>query len=368
MRFRPLTATAVALLTLGSSAAVMAGSATAVTPATQTVTVTPYYALSTTAATSVDVKLTGFTGVSPVVSVEECSPKVITDPTLAATNCDLDTQTPATPDVNGAAEIPTFSALSTTYSDTAGNKCDALDPCAIYAVDATTPTDHAGTPIYFGPYVSAAPSTNVKNKEKIALTVAGFTDSEKSGGAITVECSPAAAKFITNITKAEKYCDVKSLGGAVVGKDGSGFGTFVVAGGAGYVDSAHDKCDGTHPCFVVVADSLAAKQFAFTTITFAKSVITPVGTSTKVTGPKKGKTGKTVAISATTKPKSKFGALTGKVVFTDNGKKVATVTEKASGKVSTKIKLKAGKNKIAATYKGSSHYASSKGSLTVTGK
>lgn len=366
MRFRTLTATAVALLTLGSAAATFAGPASATT-ATPTVTATPYYALSTTTTTSVDVAISNFEAATPVYAVE-CSLKVETaSASDQANDCDVATLATSETDATGAVDIPEFTVQSAGYSDNNKNKCDQADPCAIVVTDSlTSPVDKAATPLYFGPYVSATPSTNLKNKQAVTLTVAGFTDSASSS-VLAVECSKAALKYASQITKAIAYCDTNSPASVTLDKSGAGTAKFTIVAGAGYSDTGKDKCDGANPCYIAVG-SLASSQFGYTPISFASSVVTPVATTTKVTGPKKGKAGKKVKISAKTTAKAKNGTLSGKVVFTDNGKKVASVKETSSGTVHAKVKLRKGKNKIVATYSGNSSYVKSSGKLTITAK
>jgi hypothetical protein len=217
-----------------------------------------------------------------------------------------------------------------------------------------------------GPSVSANPSTGLKDGQTTTVSVTGFTDSETSGTALAAECSSKALQYQSDPQTALGYCDTGNAQTIPIGSDGSGSGPFTVAAGSSYSDSMSGKCDATHGCEIAVADGLDFQQFAFTKITFAK-VAKPVATKTSVSA-KSGKAGSKIKVNATTKASKKNGTLSGKVTFTDNGKKVAKVNETKSGKVNTKIKLVKGKNKIVATYSGNKDYKKSSGSKTVTGK
>jgi len=214
--------------------------------------------------------------------------------------------------------------------------------------------------------VTVTPHSGLLDQQKVTVAVTGFTAAEGKN-ALGVECSHQALNYINNLGAAISYCDTDHISNIPIDNTGSGSAKVTIYAGGSYVDKKHDKCDGANPCFYAVASSILEEQYNYTTISFAKSVVTPVKTSTVVTGPSHGTAGHKVKVVAKTTPKSKNGPLSGKVVFTDNGKRVGAVTETLSGRVHLRVKLVKGRNKIVATYKGSKRYLTSKGVLRVKG-
>jgi hypothetical protein len=90
-------------------------------------------------------------------------------------------------------------------------------------------------------------------------------------------------------------------------------------------------------------------------------------TSTTAHAVKKAKHGKKVKISVTTKHSGGTGHPTGHVVIYDNGKKIHTVTEKSTGKITTTVKIAKGRNYIQAVYSGDKVFTGSSGNRVVAG-
>jgi len=214
--------------------------------------------------------------------------------------------------------------------------------------------------------VTVTPHSDLKDQQKVTVAITGFTSAEGKS-ALGVECSHQALNYINNLGAAIDYCDTDHISNIPIDSTGSGSAKVTIYAGASYKDKKHDKCDGKNSCFYAVASSILEEQYNYTTISFAKSVLTPVKSTTVVTGPSHGTAGHKVKVVAKTKGKSKNGPLSGKVVFTDNGKKVAAVKESLTGKVHAKITLVKGKNKIVATFKGNKGYLASKGSVKIKG-
>lgn len=228
---------------------------------------------------------------------------------------------------------------------------------AIFATPAAA-GEQAGT-------VTVTPHSDLKDQQKVTVAVTGFTSAEGKN-AVGVECSHQAINYINNLGAAISYCDTDHISNIPIDGTGSGSAKVTIYAGASYSDKNHDKCDGANSCFYAVASSILEEQYNYTTISFAKSVVTPVKTHTAVTGPSHGTAGHKVKVVAKTTHKPN-GPFSGKVVFTDNGKKVAAVKETSTGKVKVKVTLVKGKNKIVASYKGSKRYLASKGSLKIKG-
>jgi hypothetical protein len=94
-----------------------------------------------------------------------------------------------------------------------------------------------------------------------------------------------------------------------------------------------------------------------------RAVTTTVVSATKKTA----KVGATVTVTATTKHVGGPAHPTGTVVIFNDGAKMASKSESATGKVSAKIKIRAGQNDIEAVYSGSTNYQSSTGHTLVKG-
>jgi hypothetical protein len=102
--------------------------------------------------------------------------------------------------------------------------------------------------------------------------------------------------------------------------------------------------------------------------TFGPLVITRAPTTTTVSAAKSGRTGHKISVTARTTHPAHTATPTGTVTFTDNGRKVATVKEPATGRATAKIKLVKGRNVIKASYGGNTYFKGSSGAATTTGK
>jgi hypothetical protein len=362
MRFRrwsALAALSIAVTGAGAAMAVPAGAAT-----TPTVTITPSTGLAD--GQTVTVTGTGFQA-SEALVVLQCTPKA--QATGSPSDCDTSNGATGTTTSDASGNVSTtFLVHSYTYTDGDSGKCDAADPCLIVLTNLAT-GDKGGNEIQFtsNPAVTINPSTGVTDKESITVDVSNFTASvsQNSNQTLVTECSKGALAYQSDPSKAIGFCDTSALGDVPVDKNGNGSGPFTVPAGKDYSDSSGGKCDANNTCYIAVASDIGFTQLAFTPVTFASSVITPNTTTTTVGVKGKLVAGKTVTATAITTP---GGSLSGKVKFTDNGKKVGTVSETASGKVTEKVKLVKGKNTITATYSGNSTNTSSAGSKTVTAK
>lgn len=196
--------------------------------------------------------------------------------------------------------------------------------------------------------VSANPNSNLVNGQSITVTFSGFGSASQ---VYAGECSPV----VNSSQRQDKDCDLSTIAGYPA-TGGAGQFTMNVLAGSSYHDADGNQCDYAHGCEIVVSDTntpppnyAGAAQLSF------KDTRAHSATSLKASK-KKVKSGKKVTFTATT-TRSGAAALSGKVVFTDNGKKFATVNEKASGTVKAKEKLKKkGKHHIVATYLGNSSF------------
>jgi hypothetical protein len=227
------------------------------------------------------------------------------------------------------------------------------------------------------PTVTVNPNSNLKDMQSVTVTVANFTAASSSnngsGSATDIECSQAALAALKSgdslLQVAGQYCDTNSISTVPVDNNGNGSAPFTVYSSS-YSDQNGDKCDSNDPCLIAAADNpFSPTQFNYAQIMFAASSGGGGGsvpTQTTVTAPKSGKAGSKVKVTATTQP-TQPGTFSGKVTFKDNGKTVGTVKEKSTGKVTDKVKLAKGTNKITATYSGNSSFAGSSGNTTVKG-
>jgi len=214
--------------------------------------------------------------------------------------------------------------------------------------------------------VSINPSKGLIDGQTITIHASGFNPA--AGTMLyAVECDPHAVA-----QQDESWCDVKVADAAtpVAATAGAGTLTFKILTGSAFKPThkgaACDFAANSHQCIIVVTDAkvpTASTIGGFANATFKD---TRVASKTTLKGKKTAKANSKVTFTATTKGKG--AKPTGKVLFKDNGKKVGSVKEKASGKVTEKIKIKAGKNKITATYSGDANFKTSTGKATVTGK
>jgi hypothetical protein len=210
--------------------------------------------------------------------------------------------------------------------------------------------------------LGVAPSMNLVDGQKVTLTITKFGN----------ETSPVFAAVCTNkvaVSESSNDCDIAK---AVPGNVTNGKGTiknFPVQAGSDYADADGGKCSfKDNDCLVVVTDNLTPSNANFAGaggITF----VNPKKTATKVKA-KSVKAGhKTKVIVQTKKAgKAAAGSLRGKVILKDGAKTVGHKKENAKGKVTFRVKLHAGKNKLKAIYKGNKHFNGSNGRKTVVGK
>jgi hypothetical protein len=209
--------------------------------------------------------------------------------------------------------------------------------------------------------VTVTPSKNLVNGQIVKVAASKFTGATKLYAA---ECSALAVKNVS-----EDYCDTTMADLKVVpaSKGGATF-SFKILTGSSMHPTKGPSCAWPQTCYLVVANgpTLATTTIvAFPKINFKDP--RPL-TKTKVSAKKKVTAHKAVLIRAATTHKG-TAALSGKVTFFDNGKKIGAVKEKASGKVSLKHKFKkAGKQHIVAKYSGNKSYQPSHGKATVTVK
>jgi hypothetical protein len=215
--------------------------------------------------------------------------------------------------------------------------------------------------------VTISPSKNIVNGETITINASNF--SPEATDIYAVECDPRVIA-----KQDESWCDVNDADAAVPVTPVLGAATLTMKALTGSSFKATHKgaacgfSSPAHQCWIVVTDSktpTADTTAGFAIVTFKD---TRGATTTKVKGKKAAKTGTKVTFTATTK-KHGSAKLSGTVLFRDNGKKVGkAVKEKASGKVTEKIKLKSGKNTITAAYSGSTSYKPSTGKAKATGQ
>ena len=213
--------------------------------------------------------------------------------------------------------------------------------------------------------VTLTPATNLVNGQKVSLAIKGFTFKGKGESPLYVaECNSGVVKFGLS------YCDSRVVTLPDV-KGGKAKTPFTIRAGAGFQPAnPAAKCGfGLKPCLIVVADNMDLSKVNLVAVATIGFKDTRPATRTKVAAKKKVAAHKALLIRASTTHAKGTAALSGKVTFFDNGKKIGAVKEKASGKVSLKHKFKkAGKQHIVAKYSGNKAYKPSKGKATVTVK
>jgi hypothetical protein len=204
------------------------------------------------------------------------------------------------------------------------------------------------------------PATNLSNNQVVKVKASKFPKATTT--LYAVECS---AKAIS--TQDEGYCDTTMADlVATPATNGAATFNFTIHTGASFHPAKPAVCAYPHKCNIIVSDGSTLA----TTTTVAIPVITfkGVGTLTKVTSKKKTITAKQALnfIATTIHGKASKTHLTGKVTFSVNGHRFASVTEKATGKVSAKhVFTKAGTYHITATYSGNNVYVKSIGKETI---
>jgi hypothetical protein len=207
------------------------------------------------------------------------------------------------------------------------------------------------------------PAKNLVDKQTVSVTESGLGSTPT--GLYAALCDPRVLSGSQN----PNYCDVVPADGAQdpTATDGAGTFSFTIHDGADFKATAKGaECDfgsPSHECVIVVTNAPVnptAASFAF--VTFKD---TRAASKTTIKGKKSAKANSKVSFKIATTGKG--GKATGKVIITDNKKKVATVTEKA-GKATAKFKIKKGKNKLVASYAGNTIFKASAGKATITGK
>lgn len=240
-------------------------------------------------------------------------------------------------------------------------------------VSASTPA-HPGATIVFTT-VKVTPAKNLVDKQVVKVNVTDQKSHTWSGDSVTTlyfaECSPLAVSKLS-----EDYCDTSNIatvtGTALKGSTAKANLT-IDTSTAGDFNAANKKavCGGFGhlKCIVLVVDSTSTTtvtSFGQTPISFKD--LRPL-TKTKVTSKKTVKLHKALKFKVRTTHAKGTAHPTGKVVFRDGKKKLKTVKESKSGKVTFKGKFsKAGKHHITATYSGDKNYQPSVGKVTITVK
>lgn len=234
--------------------------------------------------------------------------------------------------------------------------------------------------------VKVSPSKNLADNQQITVHISGFgsdtgPDATPPGTTTwyVVECTSQ----IVSSGGDTSYCDQSdptsptqdpNVPNHVVKvtneSNGSGTAQFKVHTGADWLGTHPGaKCDYKHACYVVVTDGQTEPTTTWAGLAPVTFKDPRAVTKTKVKASKKSAKAKSkVSITATTTHIAGTAKLTGKVVFKDNGKKFKSLKEKATGKLTAKVKLVKGKNKITVSYPGDTNYKPSAGKVTVKGK
>jgi Bacterial Ig-like domain (group 3) len=232
--------------------------------------------------------------------------------------------------------------------------------------------------------VTVTPSTNLTDGQTVTVKVQNFgTDTGGTACGVNntntdctlyvVECTQAVVS-----TKDVGYCDSNDpsvtpgepdhVTKITTASNGTATGTFTVRSGSDFLPGHKGAtCDYRTPCVIVVTDAASAADANYAGFAQVSFKDTRAKTKTTVKAKKTAKAGTKLSVAAATTRAA--AALTGKVQFTDNGKKCgAAVKEKSTGRVAGKCKVVKGKNTIVATYSGDANYKTSKGTAKVTGK
>jgi Bacterial Ig-like domain (group 3) len=186
----------------------------------------------------------------------------------------------------------------------------------------------------------------------------------------TVECSSQITTF--DLT----YCDQTSADEPTVTptKTSATINFKIHTGAAFLATHPGSSCVFPRTCYIVVADGTTltpnlpntAKNVWFATVSFKD--LRPA-TKTTVASKKAIKVHKSLTIKVATTHAKGTAKPTGTVKITDNGKKIASLKESTTGKLTIKHKFKkAGKQHIKVTYGGDKNYKPSSAKETVTVK
>jgi hypothetical protein len=210
--------------------------------------------------------------------------------------------------------------------------------------------------------VTVSPKTKLVDGQVVTVT-AGVPHPFGSDTKLYIaECAAAVVE-----KRKESYCDPTNLLTVTAVAGVTAPTPFTIHTGTDFkAPNKNALCGVPAPaCLILVSDSKNPKKIVyagFNTITFKDL---RAATTTKLTAKKKAKVGKKLTLVAktthgTTKP-------TGTVIFRDNGKKIGTVTEKATGKVKLKYKFaKKGKQHITVKYSGDTNYKPSSAKTVIT--
>jgi hypothetical protein len=234
----------------------------------------------------------------------------------------------------------------------------------------SAPSAHPSTATLSGTVV-AKPGKNLVDNQTVQVTVKGVTEDTDPKGLYAAVCDPHILA-----DQDSSWCDLTTthVNENPAATSGSETISFTIFTGTDF--KAKHKgaaCDFAHnggTCYIVVSNGPADEpggptSAGFTTIHYKDLRAT---TKTKLKAKKTAKTGSKVLLTVTTTHKG-TAKLSGSVLIKDGSKKCTKVKEKASGKVTAKCKIKAGKNKFTAAFSGDKvNYKPSTGKATVTGK
>jgi Bacterial Ig-like domain (group 3)/Neocarzinostatin family len=237
------------------------------------------------------------------------------------------------------------------------------------AAASAVPGDRTASPALVGFGVATvAPSRGLVDGQVVQVTASGF------GAASTLYALECTRKAI-QATNHGRWCD-RTAADVVSTPATNGAATFAFAirtGGHFHAAASGAACGYNHDdskCDIVVADTLTlakAQYVAYPTITFKDPRIV---TSTAVTPARRTvSTGAVVTLTARTTHAPGAATMTGTVVFADNGTVFASVAERATGKVTAKLRTpRVGKQRITVSYSGDRSYRPSVGRSTIVVK
>jgi hypothetical protein len=215
---------------------------------------------------------------------------------------------------------------------------------------------------------TVSPARSLLDGQMVQVQASGF------GTATTlyaVECTRRAILA----THHGRWCDRTSdhTATAVATNGAATFPFMIRTGGDFHPLDSTAACGYNHDdgkCDIVVADSLnlsKAQYVAYPTITFKdpRTVTTTAVAPTRWTVA----AGTVVTLTARTSHATDTATLTGTVVFSDNGSAFASVNERATGKVTAKLRTPhIGKQRITVRYSGNGSYRPSVGHSTIVVK
>jgi hypothetical protein len=208
---------------------------------------------------------------------------------------------------------------------------------------------------------TVTPKANLTDGQVVKIAASKFPKATTT--LYAVECSSQVIKAVD-----ETYCDQTPADVAVAPASGgkANFKFTIHTGANFHATHSGAVCAYPRTCYIVIANGATAETATYAaipTVTFKGAVA-----KLKVKAPSTVKVGKSATITVTTTHKGTVKP-TGKVVFTDNGKKIGSVKESKSGKVHLKHKFtKKGKQHIKVTYSGDKVYGPTTVKKTITVK